>query len=184
MSIESQQLGYLINSFQKENFRLYEILTLLNQQDTKFVQDQQIQNAALDNFEYRFELPGVQAVANDVYPVWKQVRFPLDSSNNTIGKGQQITRIDINAKVASVGSNFIADILVSKDKGVTFTSIFPGTNAQKLVLPIGLHWIKYGGTFALSADILQDGWWFRVDVLQADGTVRAVEIVVRGTFVI
>lgn len=180
MADEPQTLGYLINLFKPSNFNLWKCLTLLNKQDTNFVSSQTIQNIVVDYFEYRFELPGVLVVANDTYPVWKQVRFPLDSNTNTVGTGQQITRIDINVKVAPVGSDLIIDLLVSKDKGVTFNSIFPGTNAQKLVLPIGLFWVKYGGSFSLSADVLQDGWWWRVDVIQADGTVAAAEVIVRG----
>jgi hypothetical protein len=178
--LEPQSLGYLINLFKPSNFNLWKVLTRLNEQDANFVQNQAIQNEILDSFEYSFQLPGVAMVGNDVYPVWKQVFFTLDGNNNSIGIGQRITRIDINAKTAPVGSSFIVDLLVSKDKGVTFNSIFPPTNAKKLVLPIGLHWIKYGGTFALAADTLQDGWWWRVDVLQADGSTAAVEIAVRG----
>jgi len=176
-------LAFLINSFQRTDIRLFQVLTALNDQTQDLVTKSNLDESILTNFEYRFELPGFPIVANDVYPVWKQVRLPLDSSNNTFGNGQKITRVDINAKAASAGTDFIVDILVTKDKGVTFNSIFPGTLAQKLVLPKTLLWIKYGGTFSLSADVLQDGWWFRIDVLQSDGTVNSPEIVIRGVLI-
>jgi hypothetical protein len=97
-------LVFLINSFQRENIRLYQVLLALNGQTQDLIDKSNLDESILVNFEYRFELPGFPVVANDVYPVWKQVRLPLDPSNNTFGKGQQITRIDINAKVAPVGS--------------------------------------------------------------------------------
>jgi len=173
-------LLYLINSFQQESYRLYQVLLSLNQQTIDIVNQSNLNEQILTNFEYRFELPGLPIVASDVYPVWKQVRFPLDANNKIIGSGQRITRIDINAKAGPGSSSFIVDLLVTKDKGVTFQSIFGPSLTQKLVLPVGLKWIKYGGKFLLSNDILQDGWWFRLDVLQSDGTTDSPEIVIRG----
>lgn len=173
-------LAYLIQSFQRVDIRLFQVLNELNNQSIATIEQGNTNESVGTNFEYRFEIPGVPIVATDIYPVWKQVRLPLDAANNVIGIGQKITRIDINAKAPSATGDFIADILVTKDKGVTFNSIFPPDLTQKLILPQDLNWIKYGGSFALATDMLQDGWWFRIDILQADGIVSDLEIVVRG----
>lgn len=179
--IAPKGLDYLIQRYRRDDPILCQILTALNDQENSLVSQSNQDESVLINFEYRFELPGVLTVGVDLYPVWKQVRFPLDGQNNTIGTGQQITRIDINAKIASVTGPAVLDILVTKDKGLTFNSLFGPDVSQKLTLPQGLNWIKYGGKFILSSDILQDNWWFRVDGLVADGTVSGIEIVIRGT---
>lgn len=176
-----KSLDYLIQQFRRDNPILAEILTSLSNQGNALTDQNNLDESILINFEYRFELGGVLTVANDIYPVWKQVRFPLNDVGNTIGTGQQITRIDINAKVASITGPAVLDILVTKDKGISFTSLFGPDISQKLILPQNLNWIKYGGKFILSADILQDGWWFRIDGLTADGVCEAIEIVIRGT---
>lgn len=178
--IKNEPLAYLINPYQKEDPRLSQILTKLDTKEQRLIDQSNLNEQLVRAFEYRFELPGARVPGMDVYPVWKQIRFPLDEQNNTIGIGQQITRIDINAKVPSASGSYVVDLLVTKDKGLTFESIFPSDVTQKLILPQDLNWIKYGGKFSLAADILQDGWWWRIDELVADGIVAGIEIVIRG----
>lgn len=183
MSLLQKTLDYLIQPIAKENQRLFQILTGLNDQEVRLV-DQANQNELIvRNFEYRFELPGVRATGTNTYQVWKQVRFPLDEAGNTIGTGQQITRVDINTKVAPT-NDYSVDLLISKDKGTTFNSNLPPAAAQKLILPAGLFWISYGGK-VFSNDILQEGWWFRVDETVGAGTAPSgVEIVIRGKLIL
>lgn len=181
MSLIQKALGYLIQPIAKEDFRLFQILTGLNDQEVKLV-DQGNLNESIDiNFEYRFELPGVLPSAMDIYPVWKQVKLPLDNSNNVISNGQKITKIDINAKVAGAADSSI-NILITKDRGVTFNSILGPDPTQKLIIPATLLWISYGGTYFTGGNVLQDGWWFRIDAL-GDGTLESVELVIRGVLV-
>lgn len=174
-------LAYLINTFRTQNFNLWKVLTGLSNQIDAVVATQTIQDQIIDNFVYRFEFPTL-TTGTDIYPVWKQIRFPLDSSGNAVANtGQQILRLDINAKVAP-GSDCVIDILVTKDNGVTFTSLLGPTNAQKIVLPTGLSWIKYGGQY-FTNNVLQDGWWFRIDCIN-DGGASGVEIVLRTLLMI
>lgn len=179
MAILNKGLQYLINSFQRENIRLYEVLNLLNDQQLQIIAQGNQNETVLSNYEFRFNLPGVQAVANDVYPVWKQVRLPLDSSNNVVGSGITVRQLWLSCKVAPVGSDYTLDFLVSKDNGVSWNSILAPTNAAKLVIPIGINVIKYGGVL-MSNNVLQNGWLLRLDVKTADGTVEAVEFLILG----
>jgi hypothetical protein len=179
MAILNKGLQFLINSFQRENIRLYEILNELNGQQTQIIAQGNQSETVLSNYEFRFNLPGVQAVASDVYPTWKQVRLPLDDSNNVVGTGITVRQLWLSCKVAPVASNYSLDLLVSKDNGVTWNSILAPTNALKLVIPIGVHVIKYGGVL-MSNNVLQNGWLLRLDVKVADGTVEAVELLILG----
>lgn len=179
MSLLQKTLDYLIQPIAKENQRLFQILTGLNDQEIKLINQSNQNELLVRNFEYRFDLSGARSTGTDTYPVWKQVRFPLDEAGNIIGTGQQITRVDINTKVAPT-NDYGVDLLISKDKGANFNSILPPAATQKLILPAGLFWISYGGK-VFSNDILQEGWWFRIDETIGAGTAPSgVEIVIRG----
>lgn len=180
--ILQKSLGYLINPFKGRDQNLWQVLTFLANQEIALVDQGNSNEVVLLNEELRFELPGVLTTGTDVYPVWKQVRLPLDASNNVIG-ALKITRLDINAKVPD-GTGLSLDILITKDKGITFNSVLGPDPTQKLILPAGLNWIKFGGDYLVTGgNILQDGWWFRIDILAANGA-SGVELVIRGSLII
>lgn len=183
MPLTQQTLDYLIQPFKaRGDIRLYEALKKLGDVQIELESELNSDEPILKSFQMRFILPGVQAVANDVLPTDSRIRFPLDSSNNFPVSVLQLTRSYVSAKVAPVGSSYIVDVLTSKDGGTTFNSIYAPTNANKLVLPIGQKVIKYGNNFITNT--LQDGWPMRINVLQADGTVAAVEVVIEGNLII
>ena len=183
MPLTQQTLDYLIQPFKaRGDIRLYEALKKLGDTQIELENELNADEPILKSVQLRYVLPGVQAVANDVLPSDARIRFPLDSSNNFPVSVLQLTRAYVSAKVAPVGSTYIVDVLISKDGGTTFNSIFAPTNANKLVLPIGLKVIKYGNNFITNT--LQDGWPVRIDVLQADGTVAGCEVILEGNLIV
>jgi hypothetical protein len=145
------------------------------------VEDTLFQEDTRDSFHIiRFELPGVQIVANDVLSVRYTIRLPRGQSNNIIVQYLQLQLISISAKVAATGSDFIMDCLVSKDKGTTFKSLFGPDNSTKPTLPKTLTLIK--NSF-FSIDQLFDEDMLRIDVIAADGVIDGVEFMLMGAMI-
>lgn len=191
MSLKQSELQYLIQSLQnvdfskdvQARFRLYQVLNALNDQTISVIEEVNSNQQILKNVQIRFNLEGVQDIVTNSYPVWKEVLLPLDESNNPIGSGIKVQQIWITAQVAPSTTAFVMDILASKDKGANFNSLFPPTNAQKLVLPIGLNVYKYGGQL-MSNNVLQNGWLLRFDNLDSDSIVAGVEVTILGTLIL
>jgi hypothetical protein len=183
MSLTQKTLSFLIDTFKSSNFNLWKVLTGLNNQVVSLITTVNSDETILLNEKYTFRILGVLVEGTDVLPTWQQICLPLDSSNNVIG-AFQISRLDINVKVPTSSGSLVVDLLISKDRGVTFNSILGPTAAQKIILPVGLTWIKFGRQLFTGGNILQDGWWFRVDVITTDGVASGCEMVLRGSLVI
>jgi hypothetical protein len=117
-------------------------------------------------------LPGVQVVANDVLAHRYRVDLRAGQSVNLIF-------VAVTAKVIPISTDYIADVQVSTDGGTTFNSLLPSGDANKVVLPVsGLNWAVITPTWDISH--LTIGDQLRVDILQADGIVSGVEVVLVG----
>jgi len=77
----------------------------------------------------------------------------------------QLLDASIQVKTAPVGSSLIIDWLQSSDNGVTWTSIFPTGNANKLVLPAGDKRVTVN-IFRLTPLLLSRNDLLRYDVIQ------------------
>lgn len=176
----SHEIEALIQPYTSKDPRLAQILrklssALQNTEEAVFTESVRDSYVAI-----RFELPGVQVVANDILPVRYTIRLPRDPSNNVVVSQIQLQLISISAKVAAVGADFIMDCLVSVDKGATFKSLFGSVTANKPTLPKGLFLIK--NSF-FTIDQLFDENMLRIDVLQADGTVDGIEFILMGAMI-
>lgn len=126
----------------------------------------------------RFPIPGVAAVANDVYLSPYRVTLPRNSGNDLLGSAIMLTLVAVSAKTAPSGSDYIVDILQSQDKEVTFNTILGPDNPGKLILPKSAVFSKYSNKF--SHNTLEDGDYLRFDNIQADGIVADIEIILQG----
>jgi hypothetical protein len=117
----------------------------------------------------RAKLTGVQTVGTDVLDHPYYVQLPA-------GKKLVIQATYVSAKTGPTISNYIVDFLVSTDEMVTHNSIYPTGNANKLIIEAGQ---KVGSQLVLETTDILSGSFVSVDVLQADGVVSGVEMLIR-----
>jgi len=117
----------------------------------------------------RAKLTGVQAVGTDVLDHPYYVQLPA-------GKKLVIQATYVSAKTGPTISDYIVDFLVSTDEMVTHDSIYPTGNSNKLIIEAGQ---KVGLQLVLETTDILSGSFVSVDVLQADGVVSGVEMLIR-----
>jgi hypothetical protein len=75
-------------------------------------------------------------------------------------------RCSVNAKEASVGARAVIDLLVSRDNGATWKSIFPDGNDNKIVVPADSTDHHYFTVFDPDWGVLEENDMIRPDVLE------------------
>ena len=177
------QIDPIIKPFQSENQRLYQALSL-TAKGVDIVADSVNINQQIDfGISLTFELPGVRADAVDTLETRPRLYLPRNSGNNLVATdlpnfqprlNLQFVGISCKVPLAS-GGPYIPDILISRDQGVTFASIF------KLMFPLNLIVGQVTGSNKIfSIGTLLDGDLFRVDETGTDGVLEGIEIYILG----
>jgi hypothetical protein len=116
-------------------------------------------------------LTGPQDTGEDVIANW--YRLKIDAAQELDLVGAYAT-----AKQVPTWADFIADILVSRNGGSTWASLFNAGNANKLKIALGDHEGQQE-TFAIGASPLLTDDLLRVDLLSVGGAV-GTELVLKG----
>lgn len=124
-------------------------------------------------------LPGVQAVGTDVLDHPVILKLPVDPYGVWAITSVLIQEIVVACKIRPTSSDYIADILGSRDKGQNYVSIF-NSNSKKAYLKANGDFRTVIGPTELGANEAFDGDMVRIDIIQADGTVSGVWILIRG----
>jgi hypothetical protein len=85
-------------------------------------------------------------------------------------------RCNVNAKVASAGTRAVIDLLVSKDSGDTWNSIFPDGNDNKIIIPADQTRHYFYTQFEPIYAELEAGDMIRPDVLETGTGCEKVSI--------
>jgi len=117
----------------------------------------------------RAKLTGILAVGTDVLDHPYYVQLPA-------GKKLSIKGTWFSLKVAPVASSAIVDFLISTDDMVTFSSIYPTGNVNKLSVAVGE---RIGAQPVLETTDILTGSFVSVDILQADGAASGAELLIR-----
>lgn len=93
-----------------------------------------------------------------------------------IDQNRTPTKAYISAKTAPVGASLIVDILLSTNSGVSFTSLWAVTPANRPTLTTGNN---YGTVIAFDTTSLPEGGLLRIDVIQVGSIVQGQDITVQ-----
>lgn len=181
------QIDRIIKPFQEENQRLYQALSILAKGTDKVSEIADLSKQIDYGCSLTFELPGVRTNANDVYPTRPRLYLPRNPGNNLVATDITVFQprltlqyVGISAKVPLAGGGpYLPDILVSRDQGVTFNSIF------KVAFPLNLIVGQVTGSnkiFAIST--LLDGDLFKINETGTDGTLEGIEIYLLGNLIV
>jgi len=176
------QVDPLIQALKQEiNVRLYQALQILSRGVDTVSSAAQINQSIVFEQSVAFYLPGVRTDATDTCETRPSLQLPRNQSNNLINIKNFIPRLKlhyvlITAKVPLAGGGpYEADILISRDLGVTWNSIFLAQKAQLIVGQV------IGSNKIFSIGTLYDGDLFRIDETGTDGTLAGVQISMTGT---
>jgi len=181
------EIDPLILPLQKENQRLYQALsTIAKGVDTVSVAADINKQIDFGVFQ-RFELPGLRADGTDTHWTRPRLYLPRNSGNNLVAKDLPnfqprltLQYVGISAKVPLAGGGpYIVDILISRDQGVTFASIFKVSNPLNLI--VGQ---VTGSNKIFSIGTLLDGDLFRIDESGTVGTLAGFVIYLLGNLII
>lgn len=170
--IQNPTLTSLINSYQKKDPVLWEILTKIYQSNSDLIAGY---NQFRTSFNWIMELEiDALSVDTDLLPTWKRVYLPRDERNVQTYTQVKPQLVGLLAKSAPSGADLICDIQYSRDLGSSWNSLFQSVTT--LILPDGNHYIQYG---IFSAGTLFDGDIVRFDVSQT-GSAAGLEIRIIG----
>jgi len=170
--IKQTSLTTLINSYQKTDHVLWQVLTAIANSNTEIITSF---NQLRDAFNWHMRLEIVTpSVATNVLTSAHRVYLPRDSKNLLIYTKVKPQFVGVTAKGKPSGADFIGDIRFSRDAGVTTNSLFKTTTT--LVLPDGARFIKYG---EFAVDTWLDGDLISVNVSQT-GSATGIEIFIIG----
>lgn len=177
------QIDYLIKPLQSENQRLYQSLaTIAKGVDTVSGTVGTDREITL-GLSLLFELPGIRTNATDTLETRPRLYLPRNAGNNLISTDLpnwqprlNLQFVGISAKVPLAGGGpYLPDILISRDQGVTFNSIFKAANPLQLIIG------QVSGQNAIfSIGTLLDGDLIRIDETGTDGTLAGIEIYLLG----
>lgn len=177
------QIDYLIKPLQSENQRLYQSLaTIAKGVDTVSGTVGTDREITL-GLSLLFELPGIRTNATDTLETRPRLYLPRNAGNNLISTDLpnwqprlNLQFVGISAKIPLAGGGpYLPDILISRDQGVTFNSIFKAANPLQLIVG------QVSGQNAIfSIGTLLDGDLIRVDETGTDGTLAGIEIYLLG----
>lgn len=125
-------------------------------------------------------LPGNPAVGQDVLTHPVVIRLPIDPYNKWVVSSILLQDVMIACKAIPTTNDFVADILVSRDLGQSYTSIFNSSSAKCALKANGKYGTKieqteFGTTEWFDDDVI------RVDIVQTDPSVQDCWIVLRGS---
>ena len=177
------QIDPIIKPFQAENQKLYQALSL-TAKGVDIVADSVNINQQIDfGISLTFELPGVRVNATDTLETRPRLYLPRNAGNNLVVVDRinfqprlNLQFVGISCKVPLAGGGpYLPDILISRDQGTTFASIF------KLTDPLNLIVSQVSGSNKIfSIGTLLDGDLFRIDESGTDGTLEGIEIYILG----
>jgi hypothetical protein len=177
------QVEHLIKPLLSENTRLYQALSIIAKGVDKVNTVSTINQEVTYGIELRINLPGVRANGTDTCDVWPRIYLPRNAGNNLVSEDLpnwqprlNLQYIGISAKVPLAGGGpYLPDILISRDQGVTFNSIFKLTNPLQLIVGqvTGSNSIFQIGT-------LLDGDLIRIDETGTDGVLEGIELYILG----
>ncbi len=127
----------------------------------------------------RAKIQGVQATGANVLKTPYKVILPPGTIEN-------IASVTVVAQVAPATQDYLADVLLSTDDGVTWNSIFIAGAGNQVTLPIGslsatiIPAATNANNRGWAIPVMHNGDQLQISVLQADGTVSGVEITVSG----
>lgn len=177
------QVDPLIKPFQAENQRLYQALSITTKGIDIVAQSVDLNQQIDFGISLTFELPGVRTDATDTLETRPRLYLPRNAGNNLVAVDLPNFRprlnlqfVGISAKVPLAGGGpYIPDILVSRDQGITFNSIF------KIISPLQLIIGQVSSDNKIfSIGTLLDGDLFRIDETGTDGTLEGIEIYILG----
>lgn len=170
-------LGYLINTFQKESPRLWEVLTKLNDQVSNLQDTVNTTQQVAYNWSMTIRLDGDDLTnVDDAYRVWPVVYLPRDTSNVLLPINTSLQFLGVNVKTAPA-NDALFDIQVSRDMGVNFFSIFQDPAALPFI-PATFNATTFK-IFAVRS--LFEGDFIRIDLKNDFDTVDGLELFLLGT---
>lgn len=124
-------------------------------------------------------LGGKQKAKKDVLTHPCILQLPLDPYK--MWKTQSVILIDgaISCKVPPKDSDYLVDILITRNQRKTYTSIFTSESTMPRLKPNSSVYVKYEASNFGTTELYADDE-FRVDILQADSTVEDCWLILRG----
>lgn len=125
-------------------------------------------------------LPGNQTVAQDVLCHACILRLPIDPYRMWKVQSVLLQDVTITCKQMPTTADYTVDVLITRNKRETFTSLFLSTSQLPTIRPNGDYEIQLDAKMNLGTVELFDNDEFRVDVVSADETVKDCWLVFRG----
>ena len=177
------QIDFLIKPFQAENQRLYQALSTTAKGVDAVSEAAQLNQEIDFGISLLIKMSGVRVDNTDVLETRPRLYLPRNTKNNLIAADRvnfqprlNLQFIGITCRVPLAGGGpYIPDILISRDQGVTFASIFKVTDPLNLI--VGQ---VTGSNAIFSIGTLLDGDLFRVDESGTDGILEGIEIYILG----
>lgn len=127
-----------------------------------------------------FQLPGVRADGTDTLTIRPRLYLKQNAQSIVVGQPLAVHYIGIAAKVAPALTDYYPDVLISRDGGTNWTTIFINPNIKPF-LPIGEVSVSYTQVPVME---LLNGDLFRIDESGCDGTVEGVELYLLGSSIL
>ncbi len=177
------QVEHLIKPLLSENTRLYQALSLIAKGVDKVNGVTSLNQEVTYGIDIRLQLDGVRVDGTDNLPTRPRVYLPRNAGNNLVSENLKtwqprlnLQYVGISCKVPLAGGGpYLADILISRDQGTTFNSIFKAASPLNLI--VGQ---VSGSNSIFQIGTLLDGDLIRVDESGTDGTLEGVELYLLG----
>ena len=167
-TINQDEVGFMFQDLKQDNPRVWQAITSLQS------------NPPPQAFYAEIILAGSQLEEQDVLRHPCILRLPIDPYRMWKVQSVILQDIEIACKQMPQDKDFIVDILISRNKRVTFNSIFLSSANLPTIKVGGTYYNKISGASIGTNELFEDDE-FRVDIIQADNFVLDCWIVIRGT---
>lgn len=168
-AINQDEMAFILQELKISNPRLWQAISGLKS------------NPPPMPYNYEISLPGKQNVVVKALGYSPILRMPTDPYGVWEIDSLILQSVEITCKIKPASSNYVADVLVSRNRRDTYVSIFK-SSSTKLILKVGGDYSKLIGATELGTTEFFDGDEFQLDVIQADGTISDVWIALRGYY--
>lgn len=164
--INQDEVSFMFQDLKQANARIWQAITSLKAPLTPLP------------FYMEITIPGSQAAGNDILSYPCILRLPQDPYGSWTVTSVIIQTITIISKSPATTTDFVADLLITRDKRNKFQSIF-NSSSRKAILQKTAY-VNDIGDKELSISEFFEGDEFRVDLISTDSLVGGVWILLRG----
>lgn len=166
-SINQDDVGFIFQDLKLTSPRVWQAITSLKSHPLPMP------------FVAEIVLPGTQTVGQDVLDHPCILKLPIDPYGVWEVSSVILQDLLIACKAKPSSSDYIVDILITRNNRETFTSIFHSDSIMAKIKANGDFQYLITGK-ELGTIELRDNDGFRVDIVQADSTVKDCWIILRG----